>query len=626
VKFAWSGPDEQSSEIPEFKPNFKTGGSQEIIMGSAIEFDSGDNIKFEKDKTDVKVEPLSKVVYVKVLANPSMIGKNQPSQVSLSFGEINGAMDSQTQLDIWDGEYSLKLTKVDWSYSGGVLTPTDDNGANAKFSSSDAGQFKISGTPNFSVKPLDSDEVDMALNPGETTVKVLGSLIGIRVDNTLPDHLKRIRYATDPGNDIYDNSNNYIWRRTDTQPLVVACNSTITLIPKFEGQKKLKVRDGVTFQWFDSDGLLVLSGNTDLADKIEFPTPTVIDKYALKLGFDVTGETIEIPETYTVKKITEKSSNATGTANLVYYMKCVEDSVDALNKKNSSTDDKEMVDTFYDWWWSDKNKLSYGITYVATDPDLSASTYNVIKYKGGKCQALGNYFFKCLECQGVSGLKRVFFHLLTEILPKETVPKLKTDIDHFPFRHEYWGALFIKNDGLHNDKYGYYLPSDEPDTVTPYMREPIKEYTDQVPRIPPVDYQHKIVADLDKNITIHSKKELAWVFRAPDGHALVFHTESDGKTRLLDPSFPLKEDIYMPSPPIYAKDVELKNYGNVTNENAEFYEKYFDNYVYFRGNTAFKQSSTGISGMTIIDCKMSQINYLKFNLAPYNSLEEITKP
>jgi hypothetical protein len=72
VKFAWSGPDEQSSETPEFKPNFKTGGSQEIIMSSAIEFDSGDNINFEKDKTDVKVESLSKVVYVKVLANPSM--------------------------------------------------------------------------------------------------------------------------------------------------------------------------------------------------------------------------------------------------------------------------------------------------------------------------------------------------------------------------------------------------------------------------------------------------------------------------------------------------------------------------------------------------------------------------
>jgi hypothetical protein len=466
----------------------------------------------------------------------------------------------------------------------------------------------------------------MALNPGETLVKVLGSLIGIRVDNTLSDHLKRIRYATDPENDIYDKSNNHIWSRTETQPLVVACSSTITLIPEFEGQKKPKTKDGVSFQWFDSDGLLSLSGSTDLADKIEFPTPTIIDKYSLKLGFAIVGETIEIPETYTVKKISAKSATATGTANMVYYKKCVEDSVSALKGKGIETEDARLVNDFYDWWWSDKNKLVYGITYKEADPDKSASTYNVIKYEGGKCQALGNYFFKCLECQGVSGLKRVFFHLLTEILPKETEPKLKTDIDHFPFRHEYWGALFIKNDGLHNKEYAFYLPSDEPDTVTPYMREPIKEYTDQVPHIPPVDYQHKIVADLDKNITIHSKKELAWVFRAPDGHALVFHTESGGETRLLDPSFPLEEDIYMPTPPIYAKDVELKNYGNVTDENAEFYEKYFDNYVYFRGNTAFKQSLTGISGMTIIDCKMSQINYLKFKLAPYNSLEEITKP
>lgn len=534
IKLAWSGPEEQTSETPEFKPDFKNTGAPEVVMGSAIEFNSGDNINFEKDKTEVKVEPLAKVIYVKLMANPSTVGKNQPSQVSLSFGEINGVIDSQAQLDIWDGEYNLKLTKVNWSYSGGVLTPTGENDANADFSSSDAGQFKISGTPNFSVKPLDCDEVDMALNPSEASVKVLGSLIGIRVDNTLPDHLKKIRYATDPENDIYDKSNNRIWSRTDTQPLVVACNSTITLIPEFEGQKKLKVRDGVTFQWFDSDGLLALSGNTNLDDKIEFPTPIVIDKYSLKLGFDVVGETIEIPQTCTVKKISETlSGKASGTADLVYYVKGLDDSVSALLGLRTTTPDKEMIDRFYEWWWSDANKLSYN------KPAWHANT--VILLGGGMCGGLADYFAMCLQCQGITGIERFAMLLNDTIVPFQA--PAKTLKSPFPKSQEYWGAVVYTDHGLHckvadmPEPLPWLSSSGTGDHAYTYSK--LRFYTAQEYPLPYEVASDTIIIyggshnQVDENIECPH----VYAFLAPDDGHVIVRYKSDKGAFMYDPSF-----------------------------------------------------------------------------------------
>jgi hypothetical protein len=522
-------------------------------------------------------------------------------------------MDSQNQLDIWDGEYSLKLTKVDWSYSGGVLTPTDDNGANAKFSSSDAGQFKISGTPNFSVKPLDCDEVDMALNPGEASVKVLGSLIGIRVDNTLSDHLKRIRYATDPENDIYDDSNNRIWDRTETQPLVVACNSTITLIPEFEGQKKLKVRDGVTFQWFDSDGLLALSGNTDLDDEIYFPTPTVIDKYTLRLGFNIVGESIEIPETYAMKRIVGNSDYVSKQVNSVYYMKCIEDSVVALKTYNSSTPDYDMVNKFYAWWWKlypSINELKYGVT--------AFNTSDVINKQGGMCQGLGNYFAKCLECQGVSGLHRIAFQLNNIRMSVTRIPG--TDIGHFPYLHEYWGAIFINNLGLNNEKAVFWVPNNEPDSITPYMREALRVYQGKQ-KVPPADLKNVIV-DMESNVVVKERSE-GFCFRAPDGHALIFYKDEDsGRVHLLDPSFYHKRTMIELS--------DLPPIGNILiidvdpNPRLKEFLEYLNYFSYFRGNTAFKSSNI-MAGMAIFDFKIEQMNYLRADFNYYYSKEENTQ-
>jgi hypothetical protein len=616
VKFAWSGPDEQSSETPEFKPDFKNSGSQEVIMGSAIEFDSGDNIKFEKDKTDVKVEPLSKVVYVKVLANPSTVGKSQISKVSLSFGEINGAMDSQTQLDIWDGEYNLKLTKVDWSYSGASLSTTDENGANAQFSSSDIGQYKISGTPKFSIKPLYCDLVDMTLNPAATVIRVLGSLSGIKVNKSLPDHLKKIRYAKEPGVDIYTKSNNYIWTPDEVQPLIVACNSTITLIPEFKGQKKHKIRDGVTFQWFDSDGLLALSGNTDLDDEIYFPTPTVIDKYTLKLGFAIVGETIAIPETYTVKKITEKSSNATGTANLVYYMKCIKDSVSALKGKRSSTPDKEMVDTFYDWWWSDANKLSYN------KPAWHADT--VILSGGGMCGGLADYFAICLQCQGVAGVERFTMLLNDTIVPFQA--PAKTLKSPFPKSQEYWGAVVYTDHGLHCKIADMPGPLPQPPVMGngehAYTYSKLRFYTDREYPLPYEVASNTIIIyggpnnQIDENIECPN----VYVFLAPkDGHVIVRY-KTEKKSFLYDPTFgegkyKYELDDFPTVSDGKPTNVVIKHYREKKARKPALWQYFKNSIGWVRGFIPyFAKYSDMPHGQTVFDVPPECINFLHLNI------------
>ncbi len=613
VKIRWEGPEDQSSEESEFKPKFAKLDKQQIIMNSAIEFGSNGRIEFSGIKTDVYVKPLAKVIYTKATANPSAVAVNKPAQICFRFGEMNPVTESQTQLKVWNGEYDIALDSVEWSSSGGVVS---SNEPNIEFSCSNAGQYIITGKPHFTVKPQDCNPVEMTLDPSEASVKVLGSLIGIRVDNTLPDHLKRIRYAADPGNDIYDKSNNHIWSRTDTRPLVIACNSTVTLIPEFEGQKKYKIRDGVSFQWFDSDGLLALSGNTDLADKIEFPTPTVIDKYALKLDFVAVGETIEIPDTYTVKKITKTYGNASGTTDIVYYMKCIDDSVVALKGKNSSTSDAIMVNDFYAWWWNlwpnpHSNELHYGV--------IARTIYDVINKKGGMCQALGNYFFKCLQCQSVEGVERIGFHLhRIEMTPEGTGTSILTPINHTPKNHEYWGAIFIKNVGLNNEQATYYIPNLS--TATIYLTAPLRVYTGEQ-AVPPADYLDATIVDLDTNVEEYGETD-GYVFRATDGHAFViFKDKVSGKINLLDPSFISLTRTMIELPDIPNGTVMLKEIDQVPNPKYKEFREYLSSFTYFRGYTAYK-SSVIESGMGIFDFKIDQMNYLRASFSPYSSVEE----
>jgi hypothetical protein len=617
VKFAWSGPDEQSSEIPEFKPNFKTGGSQEIIMSSAIEFDSGDSINFKKDKTDVKVESLSKVVYVKVLANPSMIGKNQPSQVSLSFGEINGAMDSQNQLDIWDGEYSLKLTKVDWSYSGGVLTPTDDNGANAKFSSSDAGQFKISGTPNFSVKPLDCDEVDMALNPGETSVKVLGSLISIKVDKYIPDHLDRIRNANEFGTDIYTLSNHEVWSKNDFFPLVVGCNSEVVLIPEFSTPNKnkdIKVR----YQWlYKLNGNVATEGSVDLNKKITIPTPVHIAKYQLQIQIIELSEVAFIPEVYVVKKITEDAA-----LSKPFYIRGVDDSVLALTGNNLSTSDDDLVKKFYEWWWSDYNELKYF--------ENAHTAIEVIQKGGGMCAGLADYFAMCLQCQSIAGVDR-FSVLLHDTPIPNNYPELNNyklqngQKSNFPQTTEYWGAVVYKDHGLHCETAHKPLPWQE---FNSYKFSKVKMYNDHARPLPNSGGTNTMIvcdgeySQLDKGFACPD----VYVFLAPyDGHVIVrFKTKN--KTYMYDPSF--GEGMFSGElddfPNIQSKRTIVKHFNNIEANKPKMWEYFQKSVGWVRGSVPFTSTEFQY-GISVFDIPMASVNFLEVRTSHYENLYETYK-
>lgn len=614
LKIHWSGPEGQSSKDAEFKPWFAKSDKQQIIMHSYIEFDSNGRLEFADLKTDVYVKPLAKIVYAKVTAHPSTVAVGKPAQVSFRFGEINAVAESQTQLKVWNGEYDINLDSVDWSSSGGVISSKEPN---IEFSGNNAGRHIIAGKPKFTVKPQDCDPVKMTLDKSEALVKVLGSLVNIKVDNSIPDHLKKIRHAEEPQIDIYEKSGNCIWSRAETQPLVVACNSTITLIPEFEGQKKPKIRDGVSFQWFDSDGLLALSGNTDLADKIEFPTPTVIDKYVLKLGFDVVGETVEIPQTYTVKTISETlPGKASGTADLVYYVKGVDDSVSALLGLRTTTPDKEMIDTFYNWWWSDANKLSYN------KPAWHADT--VIHLGGGMCGGLADYFAMCLQCQGIAGIDRFSVSLSDTMLPFQAPAKsLKSP---FPKAQEYWGAIVYKDPGLHCRVADMPGPLPRPSSGNTgehaYTYSKLRFYTAKEYPLPYEVASNTIIIyggpenQIDENIVCPK----VYVFLAPkDGHVIVRY-KAEKKSFLYDPSFGEGQhkgelDDFPTVSDDKPTNIVIKHYREKNARKPALWQYFKNSMGWLRGFIPYFAKYSDIPhGLTVFDVPPESVNFLHLSI------------
>ena len=618
VKISWIGPGGQTSQQPDFKPLFAEPGKQEVVMYSVMEFDTGSRLEFDKIETEVGIEPLTKVIYGKITANPSTINVNQPSQVSFRFGEIAGGAESQTQLDLWGGGYNIWLDDVKWSSSADTILPNEPN---VQFANGIPGQYVISGEPHFSVKPKNCEPAKMSLDTNKVTVTVLGSLVSLRVDKSIPDHLENIRDALEHKKDIYEKTAHRVWSKQETAPLVVGCSSTITMLPEFAGQKTYKIRNGVSFQWFDSEGALSLSGITDLNDTICLPTPAGIDRYILNLNFAVVGETVEMTKVYTVKKITRSVGNVVGTANKVFFTRCIEDSVKALKRHNSATPDARMVNDFYAWWWKlypSDNDLKYGIP-------KSFNTYEVINKNGGMCQGFGNYFFKCLECHGIAGLYRVSLHLhnikmhLANKL-KEEIPG--TDIDHFPYFHEHWGAIFMKNLGLNNEKPLFWIPNNESTSYTPYLREQLKVY--QGNKKVPSSNLKDVLVDLDSNVEIHEQSE-GFCFRAPDGHAFVLFKDMDsGKINLMDPSFYYNRTmVELPRiPPETA--VLIKDIDKDPDPEYKSLLEYLNYFSYFRGNTAFKTTHIAV-GMAIFDFCPEQMNYLKVSFKYYISEEEIMR-
>ena len=241
------------------------------------------------------------------------------------------------------------------------------------------------------------------------------------------------------------------------------------------------------------------------------------------------------------------------------------------------------------------------------------------------CQGFGNYFFKCLECQGIAGLYRVSLHLhnikmhLDNKL-KEEIPG--TDLGHFPYFHEHWGAIFMKNLGLNNEKPLFWIPNNESTFYTPYLRERLKVY--QGNKKVPSSNLKDVLVDLDSNVEIHEQSE-GFCFRAPDGHAFVLFKDMDsGKINLLDPSFYYNRTmVELPRiPPEGA--VLIKDIDKEPDPDYKSILEYLSYFSYFRGNTAFKTTHIA-AGMAIFDFCPEQMNYLKVSFKYYISEEEIMR-
>lgn len=614
VKIRWEGPEGQSSEESEFKPKFAKLDKQQIIMNSAIEFGSNGRIEFSGIKTDVYVKPLAKVIYTKATANPSAVAVNKPVHVSFRFGEINPVTESQTQLKVWNGEYDIVLDSVDWSSSGGVVS---SNEPNIEFSGSNAGQYIITGKPHFSVKPQDCNPVEMTLDPSEALVKVFGSLISIKVDKYRPDHLDRIRNANEFGTDIYTLSDHEVWTKNDFFPLVVGCDSEVVLIPEFSTpnkNKNIKVR----YQWlYEFNGNVATEGSVDLNEKITIPTPVYIAKYQLQIQIIELSEVAIIPEVYVVKKITEDAAFSKP-----FYIRGVDDSVLALTGNNLSTSDDDLVEKFYEWWWSDHNELKYF--------ENAHSAIEVIQKGGGMCAGLADYFAMCLQCQSIAGVDR-FSVLLHDTPIPNNYPELddyklqNRQKSNFPQTTEYWGAVVYKDHGLHCETAYKPLPWQVNNS---YNFSKVKMYSDHARPIPNSGGTNTMIvcdgehSQLDKGFVCPD----VYVFLAPyDGHVIVrFKTKY--KTYMYDPSFGkgLLSGELDDFPNSQSERTIVKHFNNAEANKPKMWEYFQKSVGWVRGSVPFTSTEFQY-GISVFDIPMASVNFLEVRTSHHENLYETYK-
>ena len=618
LKISWEGPNGQGVDKTEFKPSFANEGDQKVVMNSSIEFGTGFIFDFDAKSMDVGVIPLFKVISLKTIAIPPIVKVDQPSQLSFKFGEFNGEINNQSQFDLWNGQYNIKLDKVDWKSGDASISSTEPN---VEFKRSTHGNYIISATPHFTVKPKYCDASKATMKASKTSVNVLGTLISWKVDENIPDHLDKIRYAENHTANIYDEANHKIWKQGKANPLVVGCDSTIKLIPEF-GANKPKEDLLVNYQWLNTDDTINSEGSVKLAESIIIPTPEKINKYTL--GLEISGfSTIALmPEVYVVKKITS------ATAKNVYYMKCVQDSVNAFgpNDFGNKIDDKILVDDFYNWWWSrDKTNVSFyknKLEYARPMPNKTI--YEVITRRGGYCQALGNYFYKCLESQGISNICRIGIGLIN----KEIVDnKSKYEIAHvlrkdLPFIAEYWGAIFIARAGLNRIKPKYSLPGNFLPSYYPYKNSKLNIYRGDK-KIPHATIFNTVIIDYEKHIFPLTHSMDGYTYEAPDGHAVVIYNDLvNDKTFLYDLSFAAFDK------PIEISKLDrgkllLKELGKDANPKYQRLLDYLDKTItYYRGYTFFHSAQID-TGMSVFDFTFKEMNVLEVNISNYVSKEEL---
>jgi len=612
ITVEWFAPKNQTSSDFSFKPQFLLDKKTEITLTASIAFGSGDSLKPGEKKYEVSVSPLSDVIDSAVKAVPASVTINKSSAVGLFFGPEDGALLTQNELLVWDGEYQVKLDKVAWlvgvgGLPGVVISPTE---ANFSFMREHPGEYMVFARPAFEVKAVAEDvqstRVQLEANP--TKIYVSASVVSWFLDPDRMDHLDMLYYLRPDGspNPVWYYTNKHrIWWNVGIKasvPFVIGCSSYVHLIPEFTEANRPDITR-LNYQWLTTDNLPIGNeGIVNCAEGADVPTPDKIGKYHLRLEAEGCDEIVIHTEVYVVQQITADTYKEN------FFIDCVRNSVAALSGFDKNTDGKTLIDTFFFWWWNSNgqengNHLEYGAQ--------AWSVKDVILRKGGMCGGLGNYFYKSLKCHGFAGLNRIGFDLLTKNYPVPDSDNKSLD----PVTTEYWGAVIYTDPGLNQET----MPDNKftrwPSEISTgtYHLSYANRYTG-ADKIPPVDIQ-KVVIDRQLNVEVNTTDRFYMFFAPNDGHALVFYTDSSTQTWLYDPSFgsgkygAIKVDF-----PDLGKDTIIKRLGIATN--TEIWSYLAKSIGYLRGFTYFKDHNI-YKGISVFDIPFNSVNYLKVRFRKY---------
>ncbi|MBF0499841.1 MAG: hypothetical protein HQM09_06900 [Candidatus Riflebacteria bacterium] len=514
-----------------------------------VYLNNGQGLQLPETTRSITPAKLEELLGAKIVAFPLIVNPGQPTQVKFLFGPLDGVIDQQGKIDILKGDFKVDLKKVDWrlisATSEGSDIPLADHSPTFMFTKEFPGTYEIGGKGEFEVVPheLETPCSDV-LSPPTVYIPVKGSVESLELIPDLPDHLEGIATVTSETTwEPYYKNDHCVWQklngRIETRPIAVGASSTISLKPIIGARL-----DNIPFRWSGKTNDNILSGQAAFSPVLVIPTPLIIGVYTLHL--EPPGlQSIEIPNVYAVQKIDQNSN-----FKKIYFDRCISDSVEALKGKTNSADLKEIVDTFYDWWWNGSNTLKY---YVAN----SVHTADVIYHGGGMCQGLGNYFYKAIECQGVAGegsiarprLRRVGFVLVKKNPLDRASSQRGLTLDlgemrgraytspYEPTTPEYWGGIIIKDPGL-----GRSVPVDKIPIIgseNAYSREKIRLQKLTIKKIPPTLATESDYVDFsDKGMDVLDLPCYCFNVAASftDGHAFVV-LEENLAYRLYDPSF-----------------------------------------------------------------------------------------
>jgi len=629
-----------------------------------LQTDAKEDFTFHETSKVIIPKTLDEILAAKIEIEPSTVGINKPTTAKYLFGITSDSLTNQKSLlfpSEKDPDITISLETVTWKlFSSATFgDPTlPDTDATIQVSRTFPGTYTCSAIGSFSATPHEiNGPADGLLKAPEKIFRVSGGFLAWEVIPDRPDHLERIASVTSANtwDEIYKKNGHWVWRKKneilETQPLAVAIASQLTLVPKLGARPET-----ISYLWLNGD-LPIMQGNVEYSENgIQLKTPEKIGQYRLILecpGFPL----FEIPVVFAIYRIDPNSN-----FQRIYFKQCLSDATKALEGKTASNQIRELIDSFYDWWWNKQARYKYYIEAI--------NTSQVVSQSGGMCQGLGNYFYKTLESIGLPGetsqtlprLRRIGFNLIpdnpikqnsnnfvhiSKILPGFRCTRAE-DIPYSPIKPEYFGGILIVDPGLNRSE----VVSDFPIVTSSnaYASTPISVQSKSYKKIPPRNLLASLYPD-EEDLVIANRKAYCFFIAfqdgslLTDGHAFVI-LEEDNKYLLYDPSFgknrfrgvsigkfDLPENLsdYSKRPTIISSAGEIRL--------PEFWDYLKASVLYWRSNTycnlskmtrvkPWKRDPSGWvpirrgSALRIIDTRSNEVNYLRLLLVSYTSMED----